>query len=41
MSDIDELLNECLEDEEFKKEWKDSELEYRITRMLIAARDET
>nr|WP_297704321.1 helix-turn-helix transcriptional regulator [uncultured Butyrivibrio sp.] len=38
MSDIDELLNEELQDEQFAKAWEDTELEYQIKRMLIAAR---
>ena len=40
MSDIDELLEKQLEDEEFAKAWEDTELEYQIKRMLIAARIE-
>lgn len=38
MSDIDELLNEQLKDEEFVKAWEDTELEYQIKRMLISER---
>lgn len=38
MSDIDELLKEQLKDEDFSKAWDDTELEYQIKRMLIAAR---
>ena len=40
MSDIDELLKEQLKDKEFTKAWEDTELEYQIKRMLIAARIE-
>ncbi len=40
MSDIDELLKEQLKDKEFAKAWEDTELEYQIKRMLIAARIE-
>ena len=38
MSDIDEILNEQLQNEEFAKAWEDTELEYQIKRMLIAER---
>jgi len=38
MSDIDELLENQLKDKEFAKAWEDTELEYQIKRMLIAAR---
>ncbi|WP_034446294.1 helix-turn-helix domain-containing protein [Butyrivibrio sp. AE2032] len=38
MSDIDELLQEELKDEEFAKAWEETELEYQIKAMLIAAR---
>ena len=38
MSDIDEILNEQLKDEEFAKAWEDTELEYQIKRMLISER---
>ncbi len=38
MSDIDELLAEELKDEEFAKAWEETELEYQIKSMLIAAR---
>ncbi len=38
MSDIDELLNEQLKDENFAKAWEDTELEYQIKKMLINAR---
>ncbi len=40
MSDIDELLQEELKDEEFAKIWEETELEYQIKRMLVAARIE-
>ena len=40
MSEIDELLQESMQDEEFRKEWEASETEYQITRMLLAARAE-
>ncbi len=40
MSDIDDLLEEQLKDKEFAKAWEDTELEYQIKRMLIAARIE-
>ena len=40
MSDIDELLENQLKDKEFAKAWEDTELEYQIKRMLIAARIE-
>ncbi len=40
MGDIDELLNEELQDESFAEAWEDTELEYKIKRMLIAARIE-
>ncbi len=40
MDDFEKTLQECLQDEEFKKEWKNTELEYQITRMLVAARNE-
>ncbi len=38
MSDIDELLEEQLQNNDFKKAWEDTELEYQIKRMLISAR---
>ena len=40
MSEIDELLEEELQDEEFAKAWEETELEHQIKRMLIAARIE-
>ena len=40
MDDFEKTLQESLQDEEFKKEWKNTELEYQITRMLVAARNE-
>ena len=40
MDDFEKTLQECLQDEEFKKEWKNTELEYQIKRMLVAARNE-
>ena len=38
MSDIDELLEENLKDPEFKEAWEETEIEYQIKSMLIAAR---
>lgn len=38
MSDIDELLEENLKDPEFAKAWDETEIEYEIKSMLIAAR---
>ncbi len=40
MGDIDELLEEELKDPEFAKAWEETELEYQIKSMLIAARIE-
>lgn len=40
MSDLEELLKEEMEDEEFRKEWEASEAEYQIQRALIKARIE-
>ena len=40
MSDFRNYLDEQLKDEEFKKEWEDSELEYNLVRGLVAARKE-
>ena len=40
MSDFRNYLDEQLKDEEFKKEWEDSELEYNLVRSLVAARQE-
>jgi len=38
MSEIDELLNEELKDPEFAEAWEETEIEYQIKSMLIAAR---
>lgn len=38
MGDFREYLNEQLKDEEFKKEWDDSELEYNLVKSLVEAR---
>lgn len=38
MSDFKKYLNEQLRDEEFRKEWEDSESEYSLARTLVAAR---
>ena len=38
MSDLDELLEENLKDPEFKEAWEETEIEYQIKSMLIAAR---
>ena len=38
MRDIDELLEENLKDPEFKEAWEETEIEYQIKSMLIAAR---
>ena len=38
MSDIDEILYEQLQDEEFAKAWEDTELVYQIKHMLISER---
>lgn len=38
MSFFDKYLSKSLEDPEFRKEWKDSELEYRIARNIIQRR---
>jgi len=40
MSDFRKYLNEQLKDEEFKKEWEDSECEYALVKSLVAARKE-
>ena len=40
MGDIDELLNEELTNPEFAKAWEETELEYQIKEMLVAARIE-
>lgn len=40
MGDIDELLQEELENLEFAKAWEETELEYQIKEMLVAARIE-
>ena len=38
MSDIEELLEENLKDPKFVKAWEETEIEYQIKSMLIAAR---
>lgn len=38
MDDLDRLLEEQMQDPEFRKEWEASQLEYDITEMLIQAR---
>lgn len=38
MSDIEELLEENLNDPKFVKAWEETEIEYQIKSMLIAAR---
>ena len=40
MSDFREFLDEQLKDDEFKKEWENSEFEYDLIRGLVAARKE-
>ncbi len=40
MNDFEEILNESMQDENFKREWEISETEYQIAKMLIAARSE-
>jgi hypothetical protein len=40
MTDFEKTLNESLEDTEFKKEWKNSEVEYQIMKMIGMARCE-
>ncbi len=40
MDDFEMLLNESLQDPEFKKEWEENQTEYEIMRMLIMARAE-
>ena len=40
MSDFREYLDEQLKDEEFEKEWQESEPEYSLVRSLLAARRE-
>lgn len=40
MSDFRDYLNEQLKNEDFKKEWDDSELEYNLIRSLVIARKE-
>lgn len=40
MSDFSNYLDDQLKDEEFKKEWEDSELEYNLVRSLFEARKE-
>ena len=40
MSDFRNYIDEQLKDEEFKKEWEDSELKYNLVRSLVAARKE-
>ena len=38
MDDLDRLLEEQMQDPEFRREWENSQLEYEITEMLIKAR---
>ncbi len=40
MDDLDKYLAENLQNTDFQQEWKDSQLEFDITEMLIAARNE-
>lgn len=40
MDDFEIYLNESLKDPEFKKEWDESELEYRLMLALVSARSE-
>ena len=40
MDDFEMLLDESLQDPEFKKEWEDNQTEYEIMRMLVMARAE-
>ena len=40
MDDFEMLLEESLQDPEFKKEWEDNQTEYEIMRMLVMARAE-
>lgn len=40
MSEFDELLNERLQDPEFKKEWDDIQPEMDVIRAMIEARNE-
>lgn len=40
MDDFERFLNEQLDEPEFKKEWDASQLEFDITEMIIAARQE-
>lgn len=40
MDDFEKILNESLQDPEFKKEWEDRETEYEIMRMIVLARTE-
>jgi DNA-binding XRE family transcriptional regulator len=40
MTDFEKILNESLEDAEFKKEWENSEVEYQIMKMIVMARCE-
>ena len=36
--DFDLLLDECLQDQEFKKLWEESETEYKIEKMMCMLR---
>lgn len=38
MSDFRRFLDEQLKNEDFKREWEDSEVEYSLTRSLVEAR---
>ena len=38
MSEFKELLNECLQDDEFRKEWEDIQPELDVIRAMIDAR---
>lgn len=40
MSDFRDYLDNQLKDDEFKREWEDSEIEYQLVRSLVAARKE-
>jgi hypothetical protein len=40
MTDFEKILNESLEDAEFKEEWENSEVEYQIMKMIVMARCE-
>lgn len=40
MDDFDRYLKEQMKDPDFKKEWDDHELEYRLMMMVLKARNE-